>query len=345
MRDGVVDGLLFTWVDDLLALSGSTSATDILNEIGKHIHINLKGIPNHFIGQDLLIADRSITLSQHLYAQSLDVESVDKPIQHPLPLNILKEEDTSPLLSKEDTTMYTSLLGKFAYLIHTRPDLAYTYSFLGTYSARPTEKAYRLLYRACQYAKQTASRSIVYKVCHTVDFVLDALCDASMGSHNHDAQSGYIFTLNGAPILWRSIVQQRAHHSSTASECDSMHNCLDRLILCIYFIKQLHVNVSSTLHSDSLDLIKLLNADHPRPTARHMLIELRQMQAKLVMNDSSVKRLVQPLLSIHDCLHYFPNNSIKLVHIAGNINPSDCLTKPADLHPLVSRYMSTLHYK
>lgn len=48
------------------------------------------------------------------------------------------------------------------------------------------------------------------------------------------------------------------------------------------------------MYSDSLDLIKLLHADHPRPTARHMLIELGYIQDKFALTDKAVKRLVQP---------------------------------------------------
>jgi len=111
----------------------------------------------------------------------------------------------------------------------------------------------------------------------------------------------------------------------------------------MYFISELHVKVHSTVYSDSLDLIKLLQADHPRPTARHMLIELREMQDKFNLSDKAVKRLVQPLLALHDCLHYFESSPIRLVHTPGIDNPADCLTKPADLSPLMSRFLHKLH--
>jgi hypothetical protein len=251
-KSGVFDGLLFTWVDDLLALSGATSATQILREISLHIRINIKGVPNHFIGQDLVITDDSITLSQHNYAQSIEVEHADSVIQNPLPLDVLRDEDTSAYLSKEDITMR---------------NIAYAYSYFGTYASKPTHKAYRLLYRACQYVKQNSDKCLIYKVQQTNGFHVQAWCDASLGSYTHDSQTGYIITLKGSPILWRSVVQKRARHSSTEAECSAMHDCLDKLILCMYFISELHVKVHSTVYSDSLDLIKLLQADHPRPTA------------------------------------------------------------------------------
>jgi hypothetical protein len=330
-------------VDDLLALSGATSATQILREISLHIRINIKGVPNHFIGQDLVITDDSITLSQHNYAQSIEVEHADSVIQNPLPLDVLRDEDTSAYLSKEDITTYKSLLGKFAFLTHTMPNIAYAYSYFGTYASKPTHKAYRLLYRACQYVKQNSDKCLIYKVRQTNGFHVQAWCDASLGSYTHDSQTGYIITLNGSPILWRSVVQKRARHSSTEAECSAMHDCLDKLILCMYFISELHVKVHSTVYSDSLDLIKLLQADHPRPTARHMLIELREMQDKFNLSDKAVKRLVQPLLALHDCLHYFESSPIRLVHTPGIDNPADCLTKPADLSPLMSRFLHKLH--
>ncbi len=134
------------------------------------------------------------------------------------------------------------------------PHICYSYSFFGTYASKPTQRAYRLLYRATQYVKQNTNKCIVFKVNNTNDFHLEAWCDASMGSHTHDSQTGYIITLNSSRIYWRSVVQKKACHSSTEAECSAMHDCLDKFILCMYFLTQLKVNVTSILFIQILSI-------------------------------------------------------------------------------------------
>jgi hypothetical protein len=121
-----------------------------------------------------------------------------------------------------------------------------------------------------------------------------------------------------------------------------MHDCLDRLIVLTYFLSQLQVLMKSVIFTDSLDLVKLVQADHPKPTARHMLIELRAMHGKLKLSEKEVKRLVVPLRLLHDMLHYIPSHCVQLEHVKGEVNPADPLSKPVDLHVLVNQYMSNV---
>ena len=122
-----------------------------------------------------------------------------------------------------------------------------------------------------------------------------------------------------------------------------MHDCLDKLILLSYFLSELQVSLKSVIYTDSMDLVKLIKADHPKPAARHMLIELRAMQEKLNLSEKEVKKLVVPVRSLHDMLNFIPSRNINLEHVHGNVNPSDPLSKPVDLSVLVNNFMSTLN--
>jgi hypothetical protein len=110
----------------------------------------------------------------------------------------------------------------------------------------------------------------------------------------------------------------------------------------MYFLSELRVDTQSTVYTDALDLIKLVSADHPKPTAKHMLIELRTIQSKLSLSEKEIRKLVTPLRSLHDVLNFIPSKRIEIKHIAGALNPADPLSKPVDLHTLVSKYMTSL---
>ena len=274
------------------------------------------------------------------YAQSLPVDTPTKPIANPVVTEILQEDDISPVLSPQDATLYRSLLGAFAYLLLTRLDLVFAVSYFGRYNHQPTEKSYRLLIRAAQYAKSTADYGINYPIHHSNRFILTAYSDASLASYRNNAMSGYLICLDGSPISYRGGRQRKVRNSSTSAECEAMHDCLDAVILLMYFIHQCVCTVLPQMLSDSLDLVKLLLSEHPKPLLKHMLIELRAMQDKLGLNEREIRRFIVPLLSLREAFNYYPQSRIQLKHIAGSTMPADAFTKPSDvniLKPFLSR--------
>jgi hypothetical protein len=326
--------MLLVWVDDILAASGVTSALHILKEIHQFIELKMNGSPKHFVGMDMDVTCDRIFLSQTRYALSLPVDLPSKPIPNPLPTDILQEDDSSPVLSPSDATKYRSLLGAFAYLVLTRLDVCFAVSYFGRYNQAPTEKAYRLLVRAAQYAKSTAYMGINYPVRTANAFHLTAYSDASLASYRNNAMSGYLICLDGCPVSYRGGRQRKVRNSSTSAECEAMHDCLDTTLLLIYFIRQFKCTVKSTVYSDSMDLVKLLLSDHPKPLLKHMVIELRAMQDMLNISEREVRRLVIPILSLRDLFTYYPSDRIELVHLAGKAMPADAFTKPSDVHML-----------
>ena len=104
--------------------------------------------------------------------------------------------------------------------------------------------------------------------------------------------------------------EKHAHHSTVKAECESLHDCLDRIILLAYFIRQLSISVDCVIYSDAMNLIKLLESQNPKPLERHMLIELRDMQQKLNLDEREIRKLIVPLLSVKDSLCYFPEHPL-----------------------------------
>jgi hypothetical protein len=338
-KNGIFDGILFSFVDDLLAGSGATNAKRILEEIKARIDIKLRGVPTKFVGIDVDVTSNFITLSQHKYAESLEVEDATHTLQNPVPMDFVYDERSPVFLDDEGRTKYRALLGKLAFMSATRPDIQLGISLFGSFAVKATAYKYEMLYRMAQHAKQTAKRGIRYRVQPCSEFTLEAWSDASFESDVRDAQSGYIIALNGSPIFWRSCKQRRSHHSTVKAEAEAFHDCLDRVILLLYFLSQLRVSIKPVIYSDALDLVKLLYAEYPKPTAKHLLIEIREIQNKLNIKEKEIKKLVLTLRSIHDMLHYLHDQQIRVQHIPGLTNPSDVFTKIVDTHVLVSSLM------
>ncbi len=48
-----------------------------------------------------------------------------------------------------------------------------------------------------------------------------------------------------------------------------------------------------------------------------MVIELREMQSKLALSDTEIKKLVVPLLFVHDLFNYYYSNPTELLQVSG----------------------------
>jgi hypothetical protein len=303
------------------------------------------------------VSNRAILLSQRDYAKRLPVNPIsgDTAVpDSPLPRNIHSDgADTSQALPSERVTDYRSLLGSLAFLQHTRIDLNYAISFFGRASSKPTEYMMRLLLRCAWYAKCTADTCIPFYVRHVDTYVITAYCDASFGSKDYaHAQTGYVICVNGSPVIWKSSIQRRVAASTVKAELSALYDCVDVLILLIYFYSQLRVSVSVDLFCDSFNLVQLIKAAHPKPAEKHLLIELRRIQELLdgpkgnriprLRNRDCEKRLEKELdacvlqtMAVRDMLTYLPDYMIRLHHIDGVSNPADCLTKSVDVGNLV----------
>ena len=131
--------------------------------------------------------------------------------------------DTSHHLSKNrgesvNQLEYSRIIGSLMYLMScTRPDLAYAVSRLSRYTSNPSESHWRSLTRLLRYIRYTREYGLHY----TRDpAVIEGYCDANWISDIKDSRStsGYVFTLGGAAISWKSSKQTVIARSTMESE-------------------------------------------------------------------------------------------------------------------------------
>ena len=88
----------------------------------------------------------------------------------------------------------------------TRPDIAYSVSRLSRYTSNPGKDHWEALVRVLRYLKDTITYGLHYT---KYPPVLEGYSDANWISDNTETKStsGYVFTLGGAAISWKSSKQ------------------------------------------------------------------------------------------------------------------------------------------
>ncbi|XP_076959153.1 secreted RxLR effector protein 161-like [Bidens hawaiensis] len=117
--------------------------------------------------------------------------------------------DTSQHLAKNrgepvNQLKYSRIIGSLMYLMScTRPELAYVVSKRTRYISNPSSTHWKCVIRVLWYLRYTREHGLHY---NRYLAVVEGHCDTNWISDTNDyrATSGYVFTLGGAAISWKS---------------------------------------------------------------------------------------------------------------------------------------------
>ena len=158
-----------------------------------------------------------------------------------------------------------------------------------------------------KYLRRTKDVFLIYE---DGDLIVEGYSDASFQSDRDDSksQSGYVFTLNGGVVSWKSSKQETTTDSTTESEYIAASEAAKEAVWINNFITKLGV-VPSIVH------LILLYCDNNRAIA----------QAK---EPRSHQRSKHVLRRYHLIREIIGRNDVKIEKIPTNQNIADPLTKP-----------------
>jgi histone deacetylase 1/2 len=119
---------LLVYVDDIIVISSSESATDhLVTALGADFAVKDLGKLHYFLGLEVTHCDAGLTLTQQKYSSDLlrrsgmlKCKTATTPMSATNRLSALDGD----LLSSDNATEYRSLVGGLQYLMITRPDLS-----------------------------------------------------------------------------------------------------------------------------------------------------------------------------------------------------------------------------
>jgi hypothetical protein len=140
----------------------------------------------------------------------------------PLTAGIKLSEEMCPKTPEErkrmENTPYASALGSLMYaMLFTRPDLCYAVGLLSRYQKNPGIEHWKQIKHALRYVKATLDYSLCF---NQKDLQLQGYTDADWQGDPDDRKStsGYLFTIAGGAISWRSKKQDSVAMSSMEAE-------------------------------------------------------------------------------------------------------------------------------
>ncbi|GJS81604.1 hypothetical protein Tco_0748145 [Tanacetum coccineum] len=207
------------------------------------------------------------------------------PVKTPYDASTCLKKNEGPSTSQ---SQYAKIIRSVMFLMnYTRPDIAYAVSRLSRYTHNLNIEHWNATERLFAYLKGTMNWCLHF---NKFPVVLEGFCDTNWVSDNDEVSStnGYVFTLRGGAISWKSAKQTCIARSTMESEFISLElagqeaNWLGNLLANIpLWIKQL---VSVSLHCDSQTAIRISKNSVYNGKERHIRIR-HAMVKQLLKNE------------------------------------------------------------
>ena len=176
------------------------------------------GLVDLILGVKVIRNSNGITLTQSHYAQTIlerFKNNSKSTVKTPLDLQMHLTKNSGESVSQNE---YTRVIGSLMYLTNcTRPDLVHAVNVLSRCTSNPGHTHWKAITRVLNYLRYTKDFGLHYG---KEPAVLEGYSDANWisDSKNSKSTSGYVFTLGGAAISWKSTKQTVLARSTMESE-------------------------------------------------------------------------------------------------------------------------------
>ena len=248
--DILQDLIVLLYVDDILILAASVSGVSSLKEhlSGHYAMVDL-GMIRQYLGMqiDRNRSNRQLFLHQTRYTETSlprfgmgDSKRVYTPMDGKAAL--APPEDPTEVV---DHSGYQAMVGSVMYaMLGTRPDLAYTISALSKFNANPITGHHSAVKRTLRCLQQTKAFAIAYSgVQDTTRGFPEPVCytDSDWAGDRQDRRStgGYIITLCGGVISWKTRKQDVVALSTTEAEYIALSDAVKEVIWLRRLLREL----------------------------------------------------------------------------------------------------------
>ncbi|KAL0402820.1 UNVERIFIED_CONTAM: Retrovirus-related Pol polyprotein from transposon TNT 1-94 [Sesamum radiatum] len=184
----------------------------------KHFDMKDMGLADVILGIKISKTSDGLALSQSHYIENIlkKFKAYDSPpAKTPVDLNLHLAKNKG---ESEGQIEYSRIIGSLMYIMNcTRPDIAYAVNKLSRFTSNPSKNHWKGLIRVLRYLKYTSNYGLHYT---RYPAVLEGYSDANWISDSKDTKStsGYVFTIGGGAVSWKSSKQTCIARSTMESE-------------------------------------------------------------------------------------------------------------------------------
>nr|CAH65753.1 OSIGBa0123D13.2 [Oryza sativa] len=215
--------IMCLYVDDILIFGTNL---EVINEIKSFLSQNFDtkdlGVADVILNIELIRGENGITLLQSHYVEKIlnhfgYIDSKPSPTPYDPSLLLRKNKRIA-----RNQLEYSQIIGSLMYLASAiRPDISFAVSKLSRFTSNPGDDHWRALERVMRYLKVTMELGLQYTGYHAV---LEGYSDSNWISDVDEikATSGYVFTLGGSAVSWRSSKQTILMRSTMEAELTAL---------------------------------------------------------------------------------------------------------------------------
>ncbi|KAE8672700.1 putative ribonuclease H protein [Hibiscus syriacus] len=244
---------LLLYVDDMfIAAKNMDDVIGLKTLLSQEFDMKDLGAVKKILGMEICRDrdSRKLWLSQRDYVEKMlerFAMSSAKPVSTPLANHFKLSLEQCPKTDKEAEDMakvsYSNAVGCLMYaMVCTRPDLAHVVSQVCKYMSKPGKQYWEAVKWIFRYLKGTVGHGMVFGSQRDNPLVVGYVDSDYAGDlDNRRSTTGYVFTLGGGPICWKSTVQSVVALSATEVEYMEAAEAAKEVLWLTGLVKELGV--------------------------------------------------------------------------------------------------------
>ncbi|KAE8732732.1 hypothetical protein F3Y22_tig00001750pilonHSYRG00022 [Hibiscus syriacus] len=282
---------LLLYVDDMLiAAKNMDDVIGLKTLLSQEFDMKDLGAAKKILGMEICRDrdSRKLRLSQRGYVEKMlerFAMSSAKPVSTPLANHFKLSSEQCPKTDKEAENMakvsYSNAVGCLMYaMVCTRPDLAHAVSQVCKYMSKPGKQHWDAVKWIFRYLKGTVGHGIVFGSQRDNPLVVGYVDSDYAGDlDNRRSTTGYVFTLGGGPICWKSTVQSVVALSTTEAEYMAAAEAAKEALWLTGLVKELGVQQGGVqLLCDNQSAIHLAKNQVYRARTKHIDVRFHKIR-------------------------------------------------------------------
>ena len=297
---------LVLYVDDILLIGNDIPMLQSVKVwLSKNFTMKDLGEASYILGMKIY-RDRSrrmIGLTQGTYIKKVlkrfSMENSKRgliPMSHGVSLSGKMSPKTPEERERMSKIPYASAIGSIMYaMLCTRPDVAYSISVTSRYQSDPGEDHWKAVKNILKYLRRTKDIFLVFG--GESELKIEGYTDSSFQSESDDSKSmsGYVFTLNGGAISWKSSKQSTTADSTAEAEYIAASEAAKEAVWMRKFVSELGVVPSVeepiVLYCDNNAAITQAKEPRSHKNSKHVLRRFHLIREIIERGDVKIERV------------------------------------------------------